>query len=214
MNNSIDLFSSAVTLSILSELEEKEDISKYLKAISDDNIKGKVREVVSAVFFGNEKNKQEILEEIHKSIQRETSRKEQILSVYLATLSLVAFAGHKKNEKSSIRAFHFSELLAFLFFGIDHKQWCENESLKEYVLDEESYLFDKKDFFEKIELHADEIFLNRKNDNATSLFALKDFIETTFEKQLYIHYQGTADALASLRSLHCKTISIENIFYS
>jgi hypothetical protein len=186
-------------------IKDNHDVVEYLKRITENNIKNKVKEIVSTIIMDKTgKNNQDILLKEFASFVD--------VSIYLAHLVLSSFCFNIETDVKAVKGFDYSNYLAFVFFLLDYANveeinFDKNKDLFKIVQEEEDFL-SQEDFFDSVEKRAKEIFDHNKNDNYSSAFALKDFVQTELKDRIKIKWHNEVN-----ESAHCKPLSIEKLFY-
>lgn len=216
--------------SVLSDLQDKNvNISSIVREMGESSIKNKTREVVSRFLFENEQKDDDVflVDELEDFLDNKKCKKEKIISVYLASLSILSFLNNMKalDTESKVKNLDYVDYLSYIFFLLDLKETKakleEEESAKNFsapksiesILDEDIGFVFEKDFLDNLDNIAEDIFHEGLRDNSSSLFALKDLIENERPKYAAIDWGDNREEIDIMKSLHCKMINIEKIFY-
>lgn len=187
------------------------DVSSYTQEIFRSNLYEQIQKMVENFFCQNDLNSNEHLQkEFISFLEDKNNKDEDIISIYLASLSLMSFMHHVESryDKKDL-LIDVYDYLGYVFFLKECIEKSTDNVFKDLIHGNES-LFEFDDFFTLLEARSYEIFRNGLNGNTSAIFALKDLIETDLTSSIGINWGEKPE---DSKSIHCKGLALEKLYY-
>lgn len=216
MSNSLSsddklLSSNAVQIILDSLRTNNIDVSSYTQEIFRSNLYEQIQRIVENFFsHDNLKSNEHLQKEFISFLEDKNNKDEDIISIYLSSLSLMSFMHHveSRHDKKELLVDVY-DYLGYVFFL---KECIEksSENVFRNLISGSDELFALDDFFILLEERSNQIFNNGLNGNTSAIFALKDLLETDLTSHIGIDW---GDNPENSKSIHCKGLAMEQLYY-